>query len=71
MILHTVVPMHLILEGKEEEANQIEINLANGRTLILEPLGFSQAKLIRLVSSDPKDYLDPRFQPGRILNIQM
>lgn len=68
MILYTILPDEAVLEG--EEAEQFEkqrfIEL-DGRQLLIEPSGESEWKIVRLISSDPQDYLNERYQPGTIV----
>nr|WP_207754904.1 YlzJ-like family protein [Desulforadius tongensis] len=57
--------LELVLEGLEEQsnANQREINVGNA-TLVVEDKGFGRAQVVRLISTDPQDYLNPDFAPG-------
>ncbi|MBM7854462.1 hypothetical protein JOC37_000835 [Desulfohalotomaculum tongense] len=65
MILYTPMQLELVLEGLEEQsnANQREINVGNA-TLVVEDKGFGRAQVVRLISTDPQDYLNPDFAPG-------
>ncbi len=38
-----------------------------GRLMEVELLDFNQAKIVRIISTDPRDYLDDKYQPGNFL----
>lgn len=63
-ILWSVMPLELVLEGLAPEMPpRAEMAVANG-VLVVEPQTDGSGTVVRLISSDPKDYLDPRYQPG-------
>ncbi|WP_282941910.1 YlzJ-like family protein [Paenibacillus sp. RC67] len=70
MIHYTVMPLEVVMEGIEEmEANQVEI-VVNGVTMQVQPLNSNQATIVRLISGNPQDYLNPQYTPGRIIEFQ-
>ena len=66
MILYTVLPMELVLEGIERERQFTDVELG-GVAMTIEPISAEEAVIIRIISTDPRDFLDPALQPGRIL----
>ncbi|MBC7344461.1 MAG: YlzJ-like family protein [Clostridia bacterium] len=63
MLLYTPLPLELVLQGIENQPRYAEIKL--GRLLVtVEEMGFNRARIISITSTNPADYLDPRFQPG-------
>lgn len=65
VVLYTIVPLHEVLAGWDEprpEPVSLEIQ---GRTLLVEPDSPYGGRILRLISGDPNDFLDPAFQPGR------
>jgi hypothetical protein len=78
MILYTPVPEEVVLSspgvlgiggtpsGEGEPAFR-EIRLSNGRTLVVEDIDSEASRVVRLISTDPSDYLVEGFQPGAIL----
>lgn len=68
MIVYTPLPQELIWEGYDKPPEyfwgQIE-----GRTVQLERTGDTKARIVRLYSSDPLDYLNPLFAPGREIEL--
>jgi hypothetical protein len=77
MLLYTIVPPEVIFEEAVEpefqnwqksETRAFEINF-NGRNFMLQSLSDGQFKIDRLISTDPRDYLNPDWQPGSIWKI--
>jgi hypothetical protein len=66
-MLYTVVPIDDVLEGMEEEPAPTMELIVGGVLMELEPQGDFQAKVVRIISSDPQDYLASQHQPGSIV----
>ncbi|MBE1446463.1 YlzJ-like family protein [Paenibacillus sp. OAS669] len=70
MIHYTILPLDVVMEGIEElEDNSMEIVL-NGITMQVQPLNSNQATIVRLISGNPQDYLNPQYTPGRVIEFQ-
>lgn len=68
MILYTIVPLQSVLDGSENyQPVYSEIPWQDGGTLVVEQCGVHSARVVRLISSNPNDYLDPELQPGNII----
>ncbi len=68
MTFYTVLPLEDVLEGIEDEPiPTLEISMG-GMTLEVEALGDFQARVVRLVSTDPKHYLASHLAPGSIID---
>lgn len=67
MYIYSPMPWELIWEGVENfNPNYQEIKI--GRlTLEVETLSLNRARVVRLISTDPADYLDSPYQPGAVL----
>lgn len=70
MILWTPMPLELVLEGREAPAAPVMEIEQEGRRLLITPVSGAQARLERLISTDPADYLNPDYQPGRVITFQ-
>lgn len=68
MILYTPVPQELIWEGWDKTPEYFWARI-DGRIVQLEKSGHATARIIRLYSTDPLDYLDPAFSPGREVDL--
>lgn len=75
IILYTPLPEEIVLSSPEalgisdpakHEIRETlrEIRLPRGGKLIVQDLEANQSKIIRLVSTDPMDYLRTDWQPG-------
>jgi len=66
MIYWTPLDLEQVLEGWDRmNLNLVEIEY--GLLLQVEPLGDGQARVIRLLSPDPMDFLREDIAPGKIV----
>lgn len=67
-ILYTIVPPEAIFgmdgEVEEDEAGEELAVEIQGVPMLVEPTGMGCGKVRRILSTNPQDYLDPRWQPG-------
>lgn len=63
MIIYTPVPIELLLSfsGGERDFKEIPYGEA---TIIAEVLAEGTCKVVRVISSNPDDYMNPDLQPG-------
>ncbi len=61
MVLYTIYPQEVVFHI-DEPRDYITVNLDN-RIFVMEFIN-GQAQIVRLISSDPYDYLNPDWQPG-------
>ena len=61
MVLYTIYP-HEVVYHVDEPRNYFTVTL-EGRTFVME-LQNGQAQIVRLISANPMDYLNPKWQPG-------
>lgn len=69
MIIYSAMPLELILEGIEQEPHYTEV-VVNGLTMVVEPVSATQYRVVRLISPNPNDYLNPNYMPGRIIHFR-
>lgn len=68
-LLYTIVPPEAIFgpdEASEGEVATVEL-MIDGVSVMVEPLGPGRGKVQRLLSTDPRHYLDQRWQPGETI----
>lgn len=70
MILYTPVPIESVLNQNEDTTYEYFELDYHGVTLVMEPIDSYQAKIVRLISSNPNDYLNPSYTPGNILRFK-
>jgi len=68
VILYTVLPIETVLEGLEQDRDFFDIQL-EGLTLTVEPVSLEEAVIVRVISTDPRHYLNPQFSPGRRIRL--
>ncbi|NPV71298.1 MAG: hypothetical protein HPY55_11750 [Firmicutes bacterium] len=67
MILYTVMPIEEIMQ-QEERRRSFEIRV-RGRTVLIEPVSPTEGRVVRVISTDPQDFLDSSLQPGSMVNL--
>lgn len=67
MLLWTVMPIELVLEGIEKQPQYEEFQVENKR-LVVEKVDNSY-RVVRIISTCPEDYLDQDYTPGRLVNL--
>ncbi|MFC5463707.1 YlzJ-like family protein [Lederbergia graminis] len=68
MIIHSIVPPELIFPNQEEQfSNQIPL-VRNGVPMIVEQSG-DMYKVVRIMSSNPCDYLRDDICPGAYISL--
>jgi hypothetical protein len=66
-ILYTILPHEMIFSGHEEEEREYFEVPMQGGSLVLEAMAKNQAKIVRVISSDPQVFLNPNLQPGSVI----
>lgn len=67
MIIWTVLPIEQVLEGIDKPPSYEEIEY-EGINLQVERLSPTQCRIVRIISTNPLDFLQPNFQPGQIIS---
>lgn len=68
MIIYSTVPLEVIFENNEQVNKQEIQEVTFGHaTMLVEPVNSFEGRIIRLISPDPQDYLNPRFAPGQTI----
>jgi hypothetical protein len=67
-MFYTIIPHELLTEGLDAERRFITITRA-GLLMQVEPVEAPYARLVRVHSTDPQDYLNPNWQPGSVINL--
>lgn len=63
-VLWTAIPLETVLEGYDSmRLHWIETEY-RGVKMVVEPVGEGYGKVVRLLSPDPFDYLNPDLAPG-------
>lgn len=65
MIYYTPNPLDLL--DNQENTNRREYMLPSGGVLTTEVLADNRIRVISLISTDPADYMNSDFAPGRVM----
>lgn len=67
MILYTIYPLEMVLsEEDEEQSRDVEIRTGSV-SLMCQSMPGGEMKITRIISTNPQDYLNPEWQPGKTL----
>lgn len=68
MTIHSIIPAEIIFAGMEQQThNYTEVKMG-GISLQIERVSDSQARIVRLLSCRPNDFLNPAFMPGTMID---
>mgnify|MGYP000948418729 CR=1 FL=1 len=70
MLLYTPMPLELVMEGLDKERNYIELDY-DGIKLLVEPLDMTSGKIVRIMSTNPQDYLNSSLSPGAVIRYKI
>lgn len=66
MIIYSVMPMEAIMKNMDQmEYNYTETEIEGVRMVVEQVPQSAEAKIVRLLSPNPQDYLNPRYSPGQ------
>lgn len=69
MILYTTMPQELIFPASEQEYQKQSVVNMNGVQLVVQSHSQDRWEIVRLLSSNPNDYLDSKLQPGQLISL--
>ena len=69
-VLWTAMPIELVTDGLVPQAQACVEHWVEGRLLLVTPGAGGTGTVQRLISGNAQDYLDPRWQPGAVINLQ-
>jgi hypothetical protein len=68
MIMYTPLPLEAVLEGMEDMKDDLSEISLNGVRLQVKMLSQNEAQVVRLISPDPQQYLNPAYAPGSYIH---
>ena len=63
-VIYTPLPIEMVLEGIDREGARYQELEVEGAILQVEHYGVNRCRVVRLISSNPMDYLQNGYQPG-------
>ncbi|HBL36078.1 MAG TPA: hypothetical protein DDZ55_04625 [Firmicutes bacterium] len=68
MLFYSIYPLEVILGTEEEEKpeqwRELEVD---GKRVLVSMNSKGEQTISRLLSTDPEDFLNPRFTPGNVI----
>lgn len=71
MIIYSPVPLEQIFAGIEDEVKPLKEMHVDGLIMQVEQVNESEARIVRLISPNPQDYLNPKYTPGQLIKWQL
>lgn len=70
MIFYSIIPLEFVMQEDSTSANTYITKIINYNNCQVEVMQFSNGitKIRRIISTSLKDYLDPKLEPGTIIN---
>ncbi|MBU8907355.1 YlzJ-like family protein [Desertibacillus haloalkaliphilus] len=69
MILYTMMPEELIFPHDHESFNKQKTLEVEGGLLVVEQVNPNEYQVVRLISSDPAQYMNQKYSPGNVINV--
>lgn len=70
MILYTPMQLELVVEGLENmSAPAAREVIIDGIPMLVEDTGSCQARVVKLLSTDPNHYLNTQYTPGSFISV--
>lgn len=67
-MIHSIVPSEeLFYDGWDQDIKPLHDITVGGMTMQVQPLADGNARIVRLISANPNDYLNPAYMPGTTL----
>jgi len=63
-IIYTPLPIELVLEGIDKEGPPLQELEVDGVKMLVEQQSIDKCRIVRLLSTDPADYLKSELMPG-------
>lgn len=67
MIFYSCMPDDIVFDGWERVPNSTAEITVNGILMQVEPIAPSQARIVRLLSTDPRHFLNQAYAPGQLI----
>lgn len=69
MILYTMMPYELVFPNEADDFHKQKMVTYNGVPLLVEHLDAQTLQVVRVLSSNPMDFLDDRCCPGSKISL--
>ncbi|MNI29311.1 hypothetical protein D3C73_831260 [compost metagenome] len=69
MTVYSVIPDDIVFAGIDDYSPHYMDIEVGGCTMQIESISPTEAKVVRLLSTNPQDYLNPAYMPGTIISL--
>lgn len=67
MLLYTIFSPEEVLDEEETTKGEPFAVTMEGKKLLVSPEGLGRGRILQLLSTDPADFLDSRWEPGNMI----
>ena len=72
MLNYSIYPLEMVLEDYDNfEVKYDELILPDSLKILAERIDQEDVKVVKIISTDPQDYLRPELQPGKIIKAKI
>nr|WP_236838552.1 YlzJ-like family protein [Caldalkalibacillus salinus] len=64
------MPLEHVFDGYDTFNPDYEEIVHQGVNMLIEPCGVYQGRIVRLLSTDPQDFLNPDYSPGQVIHFR-
>jgi hypothetical protein len=68
MIFHSVIPLEIVMGNNDTQNNNFIEMQYMGEMVQATPIENNRYVIARLISTSPKAYLNPKLQPGTVID---
>ncbi|NLY31035.1 MAG: hypothetical protein GX047_10465 [Firmicutes bacterium] len=68
-MMWTIIPPEVVWEGVEERPKDLMELSWQGVQVLVEPMQFGQGRIVKILSTDPRDFLRPELAPGSVVDL--
>lgn len=68
-MIWSIMPEDFLFDADPQQEQLLQCSYL-GRQLLVKPVGNGQGQIMSLLSTDPADFLDARFQAGRLMSME-
>ncbi|MBM7623451.1 YlzJ-like family protein [Sporohalobacter salinus] len=70
MVNYSIFPIEEIFyEEEEEEGELLELEV-DGMTMLIKQTEIDQGEIVKIISSNPQDYINVDYQPGTMVKFE-
>lgn len=67
-MMHTIIPLEQVMQEPDRKPAATKEVVIQGIVMEIEPIDEQQARIVRIHSPRPNDYLNPAYMPGTVFN---